>query len=498
MATDQYVVESESVETKPGPPRPAAAAGGPRWGRGLVVLLVLAALGGGGYYLAFAGKDQARPSEKKETAASHHGGASAHDLPRVEVVKPKRGGMEMTTTQPGTVHAFEYAQLYSKVSGYVKDLNVDRGSRVKKDDLLVSLYVPELVAAVEQAQAALIRARASVDQAQARVRSAEETIKAKIAHQNESLAILQAATSNREYREKQYLRIKQLVDARSVEQKLLDEEEDRRAAARASEFAAKAGVETAKAEVAEAKAMLAQAKADLEGADADVKVSQANLDEKQTWEAYTQIKSPYNGVVIFRGEAVHPGAFIQSADKGMSEPLLTVAQDDRMRTVIPVPDRDVPFCHIGDPAIIHVDALHDREFKGTVSRIAESEDVNDRTMRVEVDLDNKDHILRDGMYGRAVIILEAATTHLTVPSSALLDRDSEGKGTLEVVRDGKLYRQPVVIGRDDGTLAEIISGLDPEASVVVKPDVSMTDGTPVDEEQKDSPEAAGKNKQEHA
>jgi HlyD family secretion protein len=492
MATDRYVGESESVETKPGPRRPTAGAGGSRWGRGLFVLLVLAALGGGGYYLAVADRDRTKPSEQKETGAGHHGGASAHDLPRVEVVKPKRGGMEMTTVQPGTVHAFEYAQLYAKVSGYVKVLNVDRGSRVKVDDLLVSLYVPELVAAVEQAKASLIRARASVDQAKARVQSAQETINAKIAHQNESVAILQAATSQREYREKQYARIKQLVDNGSVEKRLLDEEEDRRAAARASEFAAKAGVETARAQVEEAKAMLSQAQADVAGAMADVKVSQANLDEKQTWEAYTQIKSPYNGVVIFRGEAVHPGAFIQSADKGMNEPLLTVAQDDRMRTVIPVPDRDVPFCDIGDPAIIHVDALHDREFKGTVSRIAESEDVNDRTMRVEVDLPNPQHRLRDGMYGRAVIVLEKSTPHLTVPSSALLDRDSEGKGTLEVVRDGKLYRQAVVIGRDDGTLAEIISGLDPNAAVVVKPDVSMTDGTPVEAEAKDSPEAPDK------
>jgi RND family efflux transporter MFP subunit len=163
----------------------------------------------------------------------------------------------------------------------------------------------------------------------------------------------------------------------------------------------------------------------------------------------------------------------------MGEPMLTVAMDDIMRTVIPVPDRDVPFCDLGDPAIVRVDALNAREFKGVVSRIAESEDVNDRTMRVEVDLANPQHVLRDGMYGRAEIILEMATTNLTVPSSAILDRDSQGKGTVEVVRDGKMYRQSVVIGRDTGTRAEIISGLDPDAEVVVQPDVSMADGTPV-------------------
>src|SRR5262249_49784429 len=157
----------------------------------------------------------------------------------------------------------------------------------------------------------------------------------------------------------------------------------------------------------------------------------------------------YDGVVIFRGEGVHPGAFIRSADQGTSEPMLTVARDDVMRTVIPVPDRDVPDCDLGDPAIVTVEALKGREFNGTVSRIAESEDVNDRTMRVEVDLetpvvskDTRTRLLRDGMYGRTEIILEKATAHLTVPSSAILDRDSDGKGNLEVVRDGKLYRQP--------------------------------------------------------
>ena len=39
--------------------------------------------------------------------------------------------------------------------------------------------------------------------------------------------------------------------------------------------------------------------------------------------------------------------------------------------------------------------------------------------------------------------------------------------------------QTVVIGRDTGTIAEIVSGLDPEADVIVQPDVSMADGTPV-------------------
>ena len=70
----------------------------------------------------------------------------------MQVVKPERGGMERTTNQPGTVRAFEFAELFAKVSGFVKTLNVDRGSRVKKDELLAEIYDPERDVAVEQAR----------------------------------------------------------------------------------------------------------------------------------------------------------------------------------------------------------------------------------------------------------------------------------------------------------------------------------------------------------
>jgi HlyD family secretion protein len=487
MATDQVAVESQSAE-KPGPhrrPTPAAGRSG-GWGVGVVILLIVAGLGVGGYYMATTGKDAPHAASHSQPAGHSEGAKAAAVLPHVEVVKPRRGGIERTTNQPGTVRAFEFAELYAKVSGYVQELKVDRGSRVKKGDSLVELYVPELVAAVEQAQASLVRAKAGVEMASARVTTAEEKIKAALAYEKEAEARWRASVAQREYRHKQYDRISDLVARRAVEERLKDEERDRYDTAIADELAAQAGMETAKARVAEANAELVQAKADLKGAEAEVKVSQANLDKENALESYTHIKSPYDGVVIFRGEAVHKGAFIQSADQGMKEPMLTVARDEIMRTIIPVPDLDVPFAKLGDPAIVRIDALGNREFKGTVSRIADSEDINDRTMRVEIDLENPvvdpnglTRVLRDGMYGRAEIILEKDTKNLTVPSSAIVDKNPSGDGTVEVVRDGKMYRQKVKVGRDSGIIAEILSGLDPDADVIVQPDVAMADGTPV-------------------
>ncbi len=185
----------------------------------------------------------------------------------------------------------------------------------------------------------------------------------------------------------------------------------------------------------------------------------------------------------YRGESVHPGSFIRAATEGGGdEPLLTVAYVKKMRTIVPVPDNQVPYCHVGDPATVTLDALAGREFKGAISRVAESEDLNDRTMRVEIDLDNPDGVLRDGMFGRATILLEKVIKNLTIPSSCFVKRNGKGEGEIMVVRDGKVHRVNVHVGMDTGLRSEIIDGLKDEDLVVLQPDASVADGTAVDPE----------------
>ena len=240
-----------------------------------------------------------------------------------------------------------------------------------------------------------------------------------------------------------------------------------------------AGIATAAAQLDEAIAAVAKAKADLKAAEAGVKVGKANLDMAKVFVEYTKILSPYDGVVIQRGESVHPGTFVRSASEGNGVPLFTVAEDDKMRTIVLVPDRDVPYCKVGDPATVQIDALSGKIFKATVSRIAASEDLKDRTMRVEIDLDNADLALRDGMFGRAEILLEKLIKNLSIPSSCLVQRNGRGEGAVVVVKNGELHRVPVRVGLDDALRVEVISGLNEGDEVVLRPDASVPDGTKV-------------------
>ncbi|HEY5313530.1 MAG TPA: efflux RND transporter periplasmic adaptor subunit [Pirellulales bacterium] len=443
------------------------------------VAVVLGTLGLGSMLVP----SHAQPSESESR------GESQESDTRVETVHPHAGGMAHTTVQPGTAHSYEEADLYAKVSGYLEVQNVDIGSRVKRGDLLAKIDVPELTKEYELAKAALDQAGSEVEQMKARIDSAVAEKNAAQAYVAQTEADLQRTEAERSFRDKQYRRIRELHEQRSVEERLVDEKLDQLHAADAADRAAHSAVLTAQQQVAAAEARVESARADLLVSKAKVRVAEANVGKAQVMVAYTQITSPYDGVVTHRN--FHRGAFIRAPDQGGQVPLLVVERTDLMRIVVQIPDREVPFTQPGDPATIRFDALPRIPFKGRVARIAESEDLDTRTMRVEIDLPNPKGLLRDAMYGRVEIELEPAHGGVTIPSACFVGDIQDGKAKVFVVEQGVVRLRPVVIGADNGTLAEVVSGLIPRDEVVMRAPGSLADGVRVIATATHAMEAAG-------
>jgi multidrug efflux pump subunit AcrA (membrane-fusion protein) len=101
-------------------------------------------------------------------------------------------------------------------------------------------------------------------------------------------------------------------------------------------------------------------------------------------------------------------------------------------------------------------------------------------MRVEVDLKNPTNELRDGMFGRVTIQLTAATKELSIPSSALVNNSESGSFSVYVVRSGHAELVPVKVGRDNGILAEILSGIQANDLVVAHPTEDLKPGAGVE------------------
>ncbi len=94
-------------------------------------------------------------------AASH-----AKNAVPVEVTDIARRPLIRTLRSPGTLEAYQKADLFAMVSGYIDTVTVDIGSHVKKGDVLMTISVPELAADLRkhQAMAQAARARATFEQ----------------------------------------------------------------------------------------------------------------------------------------------------------------------------------------------------------------------------------------------------------------------------------------------------------------------------------------------
>jgi HlyD family secretion protein len=465
-----------SVATRPADGAVTSSRSGKRsrFGSYLVAAVVMALGGGAAGYAFFADRDQA-PAEQH--AASQGAEQATVGMP-VEVAMPHAGGVERVTTQAGSVHAFYHATLFAKVSGYLKFQNVDIGDHVTVGQLLAVIDDPEVDKAVDQNQAALDQALARVKVAEARVRSAQAAKEAAEAMVKVSEATVSAKVSNEDLERKQLTRIAGLVARNAIEAKLEDEQKDRFDVATSEVGVSRAGVLSARAEVISKEARIEEAQADLAEAKANVEVAQANLGKAKVIQEYTRITSPYDGVVTLR--SFHPGNFIRSASEGGNEPVLAVAATDKMRVVLPIPDEFVPMLNKGDQATVEIVAIRGHQFTGEVSRFSNIEDSESRNMRTEVDLPNPDGLLREGMFGRVTVVLQAASPQsVTIPSSGLIGQTGTGAGGVYVVKDGKAHKVAVQVGNDNGVETEILKGLTPEDQVIVTYNGAIKDGTPV-------------------
>jgi RND family efflux transporter MFP subunit len=422
------------------------------------------------------------PSAQAEDEAVHSSQVSVADTAvhplAVTVVQPRKGALTRLTTQPGSVQAFESVELFAKVSGFLKTQDVDIGDRIKKNQILAVVDVPELDKQAERDKAAVDQAKAKVRQMSARVTSAKADRDAALARLKQAKASWESSKAWVRWRTIQHGRMKDLFASHSIEERLVDESKERKEAAIEAEHAAEAAIGTAEAQVKACEAKILQTDADVAAAESEVGVAQAELEKVQVQVGFAKIVAPFDGVVTHR--SMFPGAFVRAANENGNQPLLTVQRTNKMRVVVQVPDRDVVYTDVGDPATLEIDALPGQHFSAKISRIAQSQDPQTRLMRVEIDVPNPAGQIRDGMYGRATLLLDRGTDTFSIPTSCLVSKSDDGStGSVYVVRDGHARLMAVRLGDDNGLRVAVAGGLGSGDRVILSPGSALIDGLPV-------------------
>lgn len=404
--------------------------------------------------------------------------AAVSSIERVTAATPQRKDLTLTSTQPASIEAFESTPLSPKVAGYVREVLVDIGDRVTAGQVLLRLDAPEMLDERRQKEAELKRAEAEVGQAQTGIVAAESSVASSRAGVTQAEAALARARSVLEQYRSEAARIEELAKSRSVTPQVADESRARLQASEAGEQEAVAGIEAARAKVQESESAVAQAQADRVAAEARREVAAANVAYVETMIGYLELKAPFDGVVTQRN--TDTGHFVRASNEG-SLPVLAVARTDKLRVFVAIPESEAAFVTSGeqaDPAIVSVQALSGRQFPASVTRTAWALDPSNRSLRVEIDLDNTDGQLRPGMYATASMTLDRRELALTVPATALV---RDGTQVLVcAIRDGKVVRTAVQTGLRVGDDVEVISGLSDDALIVQLRADTLKDGQPVE------------------
>jgi multidrug efflux pump subunit AcrA (membrane-fusion protein) len=169
--------------------------------------------------------------------------------------------------------------------------------------------------------------------------------------------------------------------------------------------------------------------------------------------------------------------FQPGTDIGSSIAQLTAATLHPLRVYADVPQDAAAFIKDGDPASLTVTQYPGKTFMGTVTRHPEALDQNTRTMRVEVDLPNKDSLLYPGMYATLRLNVVSGDPAPKIPDDALVFRN--GKTYAPVVRNNHIHLAPVTLGTDNGREVEIASGIAPGDLVAMNVGNSVEEGDPV-------------------
>ncbi|MGB8030263.1 MAG: efflux RND transporter periplasmic adaptor subunit [Terracidiphilus sp.] len=352
--------------------------------------------------------------------------ASAATIPSARVAVAQLGDISHMLTLAGQFQPYQVVDVHSKVSGYMKRINVDIGDIVHQGETLAVLDVPELQAQLQQTVFQLKQSQEEIARAQHEVKSAEAL---NYALHAQSVRLQEAAATR----------------PGLIAQQELDD-------AQAKDLNSQAQVDAAKATLAAAQQHAEAARSDHE--------------RVQALEDYTTVTAPIFGVVIWR--YADTGALIQGGTNSNDQalPIVRLSQSSLLRLRIPVPEDDIKYIHEGDQLQVRVDAIN-RSFTGKIVRFTRNVSFETRTMETEVDVDNKDLSIAPGMYANTALELASVKNAVTIPVEALVLNAQQQETVFILDAGNRIHIHVVQVGLEGSKLAQVVDGLEPGDRVLM-------------------------------
>jgi len=326
----------------------------------------------------------------------------------------------------GTVRARTSAVISARLMGYVREVRVQAGDRVREGQLLVMLDTRDL------------------DVSSRRVESAREEVRSAVP---EADSVVAAAKSNLDLAQVTFGRMQDLFQKTSISNQEFDE--------------ASAKLKAAQAAYEMARAKRIQLDSKLAGADQEVRSTLVTR-------SYADVLAPFAGVVI--AKSVEPGSLALPG-----APLFTIEREGAYRLEASVEESRLAAIRMGQPVSVTFDGV-DGMIDARVSEIIPAVDAASRAYIVKIDLPALP-TLRSGVFGRARFQVGSRSL-LAIPAGAVTER-----GQLQsvfVMDNGVARTRLITTGQKVNDRVEVLSGLSAGEKVICPVSRDLAEGAKVE------------------
>lgn len=374
------------------------------------------------------------------------GGAAGGPQPVVTTTVAQRD-VPFDIAAVGNVEAYTSVSVRSQVTGQLQEAFFHEGDVVKKGDKLFTIDPRPLQAALEQAEANLVRDQALLNQAQAQ---------------------LDRDAANSEYAQLNSERQAALVGRGLIAKDTGDQ----------ARSAADATLALVKAD-----------KAAVESAQAQVKVQQAAVDNARVQLSYTTIRSTIDGRT--GNNTVKAGNLVTAN----STELVTIAQIAPVYVTFAVPAVHLPaikqHAAAKDPLKVFAASPEagGQAIEGALTFVDNTVDATTDTIKLKATFTNTDGRLWPGQFTRVSLRLTTLANATVVPSQAV-QTGQDGQFVFVVRDNATVEQRPITVAQRMGDDVVIGKGLTPGETIVTEGQLRLEDGTPVQRQDAGGPAAA--------
>jgi len=321
----------------------------------------------------------------------------------------QRGDLEDTVTATGILQPRDYVDVGTQVSGQLKTLRVEIGSKVKAGQLIAEI------------DPTVYLARVDADQAQLRTQQA------------------------------------QLQD-RQAQLTLAEQQHDRQVSLMKDNATTEDALQTAEAALGSARAQIDVLKAEIDQTQSTLRGDQANL-------SYTKIYAPMSGTVV--AQNAKQG---QTLNANQQAPVIVrIADLSTMTVQAQVSEADVSSLRSGMPVYFMTLGDARKRWYGTLRQINPTPETVNNVVLYDAlfDVDNRAGALMTQMTAQVFFVSTEAKGAVLVPVSALRPKGANPAVVRVVKSDGSIEQRQVRVGLVSRVSAQILEGLEPGEQIVV-------------------------------